>query len=281
VLNNPLSLTDPTGYEAQACPDESDCTSHMSYTPTGSHIAVTATATKQSDWSVKVTSNNRQVAKTIAKNASATFGNGGSSSQGAGDVMRGTGEDATSQNTTTKVATKNNIDGKGSGAQNSSSNDASLSGKRRISAHPDGNDGPTITFNNDVPGGDNTDKPVSARLANVIEGAVTETGYSININSTTGGHGPRDPHTEGRAVDINRINGIRVSDLRSYYMVQNFMKAVEKYNWVNQVIGPSNKLSGDYFNGKLLKSRPLPTWLLLEHLNHIHVNVTRRVFDHE
>lgn len=72
VLNNPLSLTDPSGYTSacptgQACPQDSGLKAgdkaHISYTPTGSHIATTVTATVQKDGSVAITSNKPAVAK--------------------------------------------------------------------------------------------------------------------------------------------------------------------------------------------------------------------------
>ena len=93
VMNNPLSLVDPSGYAAEAAcstgspgstpscdPSNSDLKSGdsktVSYTPTGSHIAVTVTATVQSDGSVAITSNNAQVSSTIANNVSNMLGNG-------------------------------------------------------------------------------------------------------------------------------------------------------------------------------------------------------------
>ncbi len=73
VLNNPLSLTDPTGYVAcntgqTSCPDSSGGgTKYASYTPTGSHIAIITTATRQADGSYAVTSNSPQMAQAISK----------------------------------------------------------------------------------------------------------------------------------------------------------------------------------------------------------------------
>jgi len=84
---------------------------------------------------------------------------------------------------------------------------------RLINPLPAGPDGPEITFFNDVPGGPSTNLPVSDETADMIEQVVRETGLSININSTTGGDHVRGSyHPRGRAVDINKINGVRVKD---------------------------------------------------------------------
>lgn len=129
VLNNPLSLTDPSGYTTecptgQTCPNDSGLkpgqTAQVSYTPTGSHVAVTITATVQADGNVAISTNagnNSQVAQNIKSAANATFGNGATNTQGAADALRGNGQDATSQTKTVQVATVNNATG-GQGNQN-------------------------------------------------------------------------------------------------------------------------------------------------------------------
>ncbi|MDE2346368.1 MAG: hypothetical protein KGL13_07855, partial [Gammaproteobacteria bacterium] len=101
VLNNPLSMTDPTGYMADSCgtgktscPDSSSqqgtTTVHVSYTPTGSHIAVsgTLTATPVGNGNFAVTASNAGLAAAFSAGAHAMFGNGAQSSQGAADAQR-------------------------------------------------------------------------------------------------------------------------------------------------------------------------------------------------
>ena len=71
----------------------------------------------------------------------------------------------------------------------------------------------TVTFINDTPGGPSTDRPISTATAQMVETSLKDSGVSsANINSTTGGdHAPTSLHGSGRAVDINRVNGERVS----------------------------------------------------------------------
>jgi len=87
VLNNPLSLTDPTGYTSCDAPEgggTTDCQQkpqdgyktgdkvHVSNTATGSHIASSATATKQADGTWKLD----QGGPSVALGTSGTAGNG-------------------------------------------------------------------------------------------------------------------------------------------------------------------------------------------------------------
>jgi len=95
VLNNPLSLTDPTGYAAATCPTGTSfpadnqpgttVTEHVSYTPTGSHIAISGTLTAKSDGNggIAVTASNKALAQTFSAGAKAMFGgdNGQQNSQ--------------------------------------------------------------------------------------------------------------------------------------------------------------------------------------------------------
>lgn len=75
----------------------------------------------------------------------------------------------------------------------------------------------TVTFKNDTPGGPSTDKPVSSSTAVMVETTLKNSGVSsANINSSTGGvHDPKSLHGSGRAVDIDRVNGQRVSPSNS------------------------------------------------------------------
>ena len=84
--------------------------------------------------------------------------------------------------------------------------------KSTIDAHPAGEKGPTITFQNDDPNGKSPNQPVTTNTAVMVEKAVIKSGVkSVNINSTTGGkHAPTSNHPKGRAVDINKVNGTSV-----------------------------------------------------------------------
>ena len=82
VLNNPLSMTDPTGYAASCSSTSTNGTScaeqHVSYTPTGSHIAISGTlrATSIGNGSIAVTASNRGLANAFKAGAKAMFGSG-------------------------------------------------------------------------------------------------------------------------------------------------------------------------------------------------------------
>lgn len=138
VLNNPLSATDPTGYtenctagQTAGCPPEGQIkagdTAHQSYTPTGSHIAVSVTARGNADGSVTVTSSNNQTGKAVADNVSkmVSSANGEQNSQqGAGTIMatsksQGAG---TSQNTATQAASVNSTTSGNSASQLTAAN---------------------------------------------------------------------------------------------------------------------------------------------------------------
>ena len=69
-----------------------------------------------------------------------------------------------------------------------------------------------ITFINDEPKNPSPNLPVSEFLAKMIEHVVRTTNLSININSTTGGtHSKTSFHYYGMAVDINSINGKKLT----------------------------------------------------------------------
>ena len=117
VLNNPLSLTDPTGYVTcntgqTSCPDSSPETKSVSYTPTGSHIAITVTATRQADGSYAVTSNNPQMAQAIAHAAQAMFGSNGQQNRnngpGSGADLGKTAQDGSLAHNTGGIAANTN-----------------------------------------------------------------------------------------------------------------------------------------------------------------------------
>lgn len=72
--------------------------------------------------------------------------------------------------------------------------------------------GPRITFTNDDPNKPTPYQPLTTDTARMVATGFWDSGLgSININSTTGGHGKPaqtgSRHNQARAVDVNRING--------------------------------------------------------------------------
>ena len=139
---------------------------------------------------------------------------------------------------------------------------------RHINPQSGGADGPRITFNNDVPSGASTDLPVDPDLATAIEDSVVGTGLNVNINSTTGGHSSGS-HVQGRAADINRINGLRVDNPLNVDNVRTLQEALINHSNTNQVLGP-------VLNVNKWHNAPQPSPSLINnHRNHIHINVPR------
>jgi len=109
---------------------------------------------------------------------------------------------------------------------------------RQINPRPGGPSGPTISFNNDVPGGASSNLPVSDATAKMIEDVVVQTGLDININSTTGGdHSPNSRHPRGMACDINKVGGNRVSPGNSD--AQRLQEALHGHPNIRENFGPS------------------------------------------
>lgn len=126
----------------------------------------------------------------------------------------------------------------------------------------------SITFENDILGGPSPDQPVNPRLATAVEDVVSSTGLDININSTVRGVGP---HADGRALDINRINGMRVDDPLNVDNVRALQEAFIRHPNVNQVLGPVHNV--DIVRGT---SAPIANQILIDaHRNHLHINVPR------
>lgn len=140
---------------------------------------------------------------------------------------------------------------------------------RHINSKPGGENGPTITFKNDDPNGPSTDVVVDADLATMVEEVAVSTGYDININSTTGGH-TSGPHVQGRAVDINRINGLRVDDPNNLY-IKSLQEAFINHGNANQVLGPVYNVN--IWNGSSTQIQNQR--LINAHRDHLHINVPR------
>lgn len=93
-----------------------------------------------------------------------------------------------------------------------------------------------------------------------------------------------DPHAEGRAVDINRINDVKASELadpktpeavRAREAADIMEQNARKDPNVNQFIGPNGGWRKDE-KGRVTPMSPvLDKDLLNDHKNHFHVNVFR------
>ena len=87
--------------------------------------------------------------------------------------------------------------------------------------------GPRITFVNDQPKNPTPNQPLATPTARMIASAVLQSGVnSVNINSSTGGRHVQDPHHrslhyDAQAVDMNRVNGERVSRANPGLNLQN------------------------------------------------------------
>lgn len=143
-----------------------------------------------------------------------------------------------------------------------------------------------VTWKNDEANRDPTHKGLEPQTRETVEKMRTEVPKleSFNVNSGKR-EGETGPHAEGRAVDINKVNGIPVRDLekaqgqdgdRARQAAKNMEEQAKKDPNVNQVIGPDggwNKVGRD-------KIEPIPPKenkeLLDRHKDHYHINVYRR-----
>ncbi|NNG04021.1 MAG: hypothetical protein HKM95_07960 [Inquilinus sp.] len=141
---------------------------------------------------------------------------------------------------------------------------------RHIDPYPGGPQGPIITFHNDVAGDPNRDMPVREELAAAVEAAALRLGLNVNVNSTRRSNSA--PHSEGRAVDINRIDGMRVDDPRNRANAERLQRELMSMPGVNQVLGPVYNVNVDPTGGV----DPVTDQVLIEqHRNHVHVNARR------
>jgi len=141
--------------------------------------------------------------------------------------------------------------------------------------------GPRITFVNDNPRNPTPRQPVTTETAGMVTAAILDSGVrSANINSTTGGHAhnPNSRHVQGRAVDINRVNGLPVgttsapnSDPRAIEASRALQAAYRRQPNIRENFGPS-------FQEKTLSGgrRPVPMPSQEPgHRNHLHASGQR------
>ena len=130
----------------------------------------------------------------------------------------------------------------------------------------------SVTFQNDDPSMPSTDKPIETSAANMVEKAVLDAGVqSININSSTGGHGGKlSWHNSGHAVDINRVNGAKVSSSNS--AATRIQEAARAGGKVRENFGP-NIMEKTSKSGGVPVQNYGTTGLKREHQNHVHLSV--------
>jgi len=130
-----------------------------------------------------------------------------------------------------------------------------------------------ITFNNDDPRGKTTDQKVDLKLAEAIEGAVRKTGFTINVNSTSGGiHGEKSAHYSSpvQAADINTINGVRVDNDQTNKPAI-LQSEFSKNPKITENFGPTRYEIKIGNNPKTIPIPPIPG-----HGNHIHEGVKQK-----
>lgn len=160
-------------------------------------------------------------------------------------------------------------------------------GKGYIPTRVIGDHGATIlTFENDVAGGDSTYLPVDGRLRDMIMSIARRSGFeSMNINSTTGGNRTTPSHPEGRAVDINNINGLRVIDPDNAENVRHLQDLGRDEQDIYHNYGPAyleqnirNEKTGVWEQKSLegrMRTQKHYDDLVKAHQNHVHLAVKR------
>ena len=135
-----------------------------------------------------------------------------------------------------------------------------------------GSVGPKITFQNDNPTGASTDRAVTTATAKMVEATVLRSGVkSVNINSTTGGHaGTASRHNSGKAVDINRVNGLRVDSAAGAALANSIQGVAAQQLNVRENFGPA-------YTVKTVEpgSQPITinnAALTRSHQNHVHLS---------
>jgi hypothetical protein len=127
--------------------------------------------------------------------------------------------------------------------------------------HPAGPDGPTITFS------PNADNLVDSRLAGMVESAVVENNSDINISATTNGtHAATSAHYNGRAVDINYVEGEHVGP--GNVEAGELQRTFQATGGIRENFGPALNVK-TFPDGRVV---PLPQ-VAAAHTGHIHVSV--------
>lgn len=132
--------------------------------------------------------------------------------------------------------------------------------------------GPRITFTNDDPTKPTPYQPLTTDTARMVATGFWDSGLgSMNINSTTGGHGKPTQtgsrHNQARAVDINRINGRAVEGGRAEDVAA-LQEALARQANVRENFGPAFQTKAMSPGGAVT---PRPDQRA-GHRNHIHAS---------
>lgn len=141
---------------------------------------------------------------------------------------------------------------------------------RRIRSDVDGDGVDDITFINDDPNGRSTDLMVRDELATMVEDTVKSTGLKININSSVRVGRSTSAHNSSNAVDVNRINSMRVDNASNLSNVRSLQNAFQGHGNIRENYGPA-------FNYKtqssgMVTNRASNSGIVKQHRNHIHVS---------
>lgn len=135
----------------------------------------------------------------------------------------------------------------------------------------------SVTFGTTSSDGQSADDQVASSLVESIRQALNQANSnlgptrkitSIYIMATTNGsHSPNSNHTKGTAVDISRINGVKIANLGPNDQVQALQNGFDGYNGIRENFGPHFKHK-TYPDGSVNLNFPVGG-----HGDHIHVSV--------
>ena len=147
-----------------------------------------------------------------------------------------------------------------------------VGGNRQISSDVDGDGVADISFVNDDPNGASTDLAVRNELATMVEDVVRDTGLDININSTVRGPCTNSAHCFANAVDINRINGMRVDNPANLSNVTKLQNAFQNHANIRENYGPAFNLKT--VGPGQVQNRASSSFIVNLHKDHIHASAT-------
>ena len=143
-------------------------------------------------------------------------------------------------------------------------------GYSRIASDIDGDGVADITFINDDLNGASTDLAVRDELAVMVEDTVRSTGLKININSTVRGPCSNSAHCFANAVDINRVNSLRVDNASNLSNVTTLQNAFQAHANIRENYGPAFNLK-TLGPGNVINRANSATIVNL-HRNHLHIS---------
>jgi hypothetical protein len=91
---------------------------------------------------------------------------------------------------------------------------------------------------------------------------------SVNINSTTGAHTLPSRHAQGKAVDINNVNGQQVKTQGASPAVKSLQNAFANESNIRENFGPAGQTKVSTPGGKPV---PMPQ-VAASHQDHIHAS---------